>query len=79
MLKDYILVMAVGFLVTKLCFITRKANVQPIFPGVLLPGWPLENGVFFSGIYIYIKFIGFANVPFWQLKLRFGFSRDESY
>ena len=43
----YILVVTVGFLFSKLRFIIRKSNVQPVFSGTLLPGWPLENGILF--------------------------------
>ena len=40
--------------------------------GTSSPGWPLENGVFFE-IHAYVKLIAFANLPFWQLRLRFDF------
>ena len=73
----YILVVAVGFLFSKLRFIIRKSNVQPIVAGTSLPGWPLENGALFLA-FMHKKFIGFVNVPFWQLRLRCGFSKNES-
>ena len=64
------------FLFSNLRFITRKSNVQPAFAGTSSPGRPLENGVFW--FHAYVKLIGFANLPLWQLRLRFVFSRDES-
>ena len=46
----------------------QKSNAQPVFAGTSSPGWPLENGVFFS-IHAYVKLIGFTSLPFWQLRL----------